>query len=104
MGFLSELAFEGGGVELIGDRLVTVVLSASSMTRHALHDHIWQHRWQYTFSFLRVWRWWLERDVPDAERLCGMAERRLALCSLMLGGDGARLRPSNYIQGRARVR
>jgi hypothetical protein len=25
-----------------------------------------------------------------------MAERRLALCSLMLGGDGARFHPSSY--------
>ena len=54
VGFLSELAFAGGGVELIGDRLVTLVLSTSSMTRRALRDHVWQHRWQYTFSFLRV--------------------------------------------------
>lgn len=96
VGFLSELAFEGGGVELIGDRLVTGVLSSSSMTRRALHDHVWQFRWQYTFCSLRVWRRWLEQDVPDADRLCGLAERRLALCSLMLGGFGARLRPSYY--------
>lgn len=96
VGFLSELAFEGDGVELIPERLVTLVLSTSSMTRRALRDHVWQHRWQYTFSLLRVWRWWLGQNVPDAARLCGMAERRLALCSIMLGGDGVRLRPSRY--------
>jgi succinoglycan biosynthesis protein ExoO len=96
VGFLSELAAEGGGVELVGDRLVTNVLSSSSMTRQALREHIWQHRWQYTFSFLRVWHWWVERAVPGAARLYGMADRRLALCSLMLGGFGARFRPSLY--------
>jgi glycosyltransferase involved in cell wall biosynthesis len=97
VGFLSELGAEGsGGVELIGERLVTLVLSPKSMTRRALHDHIWQHRWQYTFNFLRVWRWWAARGVADAPRLCGMAERRLALCSLMLGGFGSRFHLSLY--------
>jgi hypothetical protein len=96
VGFLSELAAAGGGVELIPERLVTLVLSTSSMTRRALREHIWQHRWQYTFNLLRVWRWWRERDVPGAARICEMAERRLALCSLMLGGEGARFRPSTY--------
>jgi hypothetical protein len=96
VGFLSELAAKGTGVELIGERLVTLVLSSSSMTRRALREHIWLHRWQYTFNFLRVWRWWAARGVPDARRLCGMAERRLALCSLMLGGFGDRFRPALY--------
>lgn len=96
VGFLSELAFEGGGVELVGDRLVTLVLSTSSMTRQALREHVWQHRWQYTYCFLRVWRQWLSQRVPDAARICAMAERRLALCSLMLGGYGVRFRPSTY--------
>jgi glycosyltransferase involved in cell wall biosynthesis len=96
VGFLSELAAEGGGVELIGERLVTLVLSSSSMTRHALREHIWQHRWQYTFTFLRVWGWWVARGVPDATRIRDMAERRLALCSLMLGGFGLRFRPALY--------
>jgi glycosyltransferase involved in cell wall biosynthesis len=96
VGFLSELAAEGGGVELVGERLVTLVLSSTSMTRRALRDHIWQHRWQYTFNLLRVWRWWAARGVADASRLCGLAERRLALCSLMLGGFGSRFRPSLY--------
>ena len=55
-------------------------------------------RWQYTFNQLRVWRWWDERDMPGARRLRRMAERRLALCSLMLGGHGERLRPANYLR------
>jgi glycosyltransferase involved in cell wall biosynthesis len=96
VGFLSELAAEGPGVELIGERLVTLVLSSGSMTRQALREHIWLHRWQYTYNFLRVWRWWESRGVPDATRLCEMAERRLALCSLMLGGFGDRSRLRLY--------
>ena len=96
VGFLSELAAEGEGAVLVGDRLVTNVLSSSSMTRQALREHVWQHRWQYTFSLLRVWRWWRERGVQGADRLCAMAERRLTLCSLMLGGDGVRWRPTAY--------
>jgi glycosyltransferase involved in cell wall biosynthesis len=96
VGFLSDLAGVGRGVVLIGDRLVTNVLSSSSMTRHALREHVWQHRWQYTFNQLRVWRWWHTDAVEDADRLCAMAERRIDLCSLMLGGDGSRRRPSSY--------
>jgi len=96
VGYLSELAAEGDGVVLVGDRLVTNVLSSSSMTRYALREHVWQHRWQYTFSLFRVWRWWRERGVPGADRLCELAERRLTLCSLMLGGDGSRWRPTSY--------
>jgi glycosyltransferase involved in cell wall biosynthesis len=96
VGFLSELAAEGTGVELIGERLVTLVLSSSSMTRQALREHIWLHRWQYTYNFLRVWRWWEARGVQDARRLARMAERRLALCSLVLGGFGDRFRPRLY--------
>ncbi|HUG63716.1 MAG TPA: glycosyltransferase family 2 protein [Gaiellaceae bacterium] len=96
VGFLSDLAAAGSGVELIGNRLVTLVMSASSMTNTALREHLWQLRWQYTFSFLRVWRWWVDRSLPGARRVCGMAERRLALCSLMLGGHRARLTPATY--------
>ncbi|MGH3133757.1 MAG: glycosyltransferase family 2 protein [Gaiellaceae bacterium] len=96
VGFLSELAMEGGGVELLGERLVTLVDSGSSMTRRGTREHLWQMRWQYTYSFLRVWRWWLERGVPDSGRIVGMAERRLALCSIMLGGVEHRVRPANY--------
>lgn len=98
VGYLSELAQAGGGVELLGERLVTLVDSGSSMTRRGTHEHIWQMRWQYTFNQLRVWRWWAENGVPGAERLRTMGERRLALCSLMLGGARARLDPRNYIK------
>ncbi len=83
-GFLSELAAEGGGVELIGERLVRLVLSGGSMTRDALASRLWQMRWQYTFNQFRVWGWWRERGVPGASRLEAMAGRRLALCELML--------------------
>lgn len=101
VGYLSELALAGGGVELLGEHLVTLVDSGSSMTRRGTREHVWQMRWQYTFNQLRVWRWWAERGVPGAERLRQMGERRLALCSLMLGGRRDRLRPSNYVRGLA---
>ena len=96
VGFLSELAMAGEGVELTGERLVTLVDSSSSMTRQGTREHIWQMRWQYTYAFGRVWRWWSDRGIPDAERILAMADRRLALCSLLLGGGGVRLRPSSY--------
>jgi glycosyltransferase involved in cell wall biosynthesis len=95
VGFLSELAMEGGGVELVGERLVTLVMSTRGMTKRATDDHLWQMRWQYTYAFLRVWRWWAERGVPGSDRLVGMAERRLALCSIMLGGLRDRVSPAN---------
>lgn len=98
VGFLSELAAAGDGVELLGERLVTLVDSTSSMTRRGGHEHLWQMRWQYTYNQLRVWTWWAERGMPGASRLKAQGERRLALCSLMLGGDGARLRPTSYVQ------
>lgn len=99
VGYLSELAMAGNGVELLGEQLVTLVDSGSSMTRRGTREHVWQMRWQYTFNQLRVWRWWAERGVPGADRLRDMGERRLALCSLMLGGDGVRRRPSSYVDG-----
>lgn len=95
VGFLSELAMEGGGVELVGERLVTLVMSTRGMTKRATDDHLWQMRWQYTYAFLRVWRWWAERGIPGSERLVGMAERRLALCSMMVGGFRERTSPAN---------
>jgi hypothetical protein len=42
-----------------------------------------------------VWRWWAERGNPGSDRLVGMAERRLALCSIMVGGLRERLSPVN---------
>lgn len=98
VGYLSELAQVGGGIELLGKQLVTLVDSGSSMTRRGTREHVWQMRWQYTFNQLRVWRWWAERGVPGADRLRDMGERRLALCTLMLGGLRERLKPSNYVQ------
>jgi len=92
VGFLSELAAAGGGVEVLGERLVTLVLSGHSMSRRALATHVWQLRWQYTFNFLRVWRWWAEAGVAGADRLVAMARRRLALCDLLLPGGGRRRR------------
>jgi glycosyltransferase involved in cell wall biosynthesis len=95
VGFLSELAMEGGGVELVGERLVRLVMSERGMTNRATGNHLWQMRWQYTYAFLRVWRWWAERGDPGSDRLVGMAERRLALCSIMVGGLRERLSPVN---------
>ena len=97
VGYLSELAMAGGGAELVGERLVTLVDSTSSMTREGTRDHLWQMRWQYTYAFHRVWTWWRDRGVPGAERLQRMSARRLALCSLMLGGEGDRLRPGSWL-------
>ncbi len=99
VGYLSELAHAGGGIELLGEQLVTLVDSGSSMTRRGTREHVWQMRWQYTFNQLRVWRWWTERGVPGAARLRDMGERRLALCTLMLGGVRDRLDPRNYVRG-----
>ena len=90
---------EGGGVELVGERLVTLVMSTRGMTKRATDDHLWQMRWQYTYAFLRVWRWWAERGVPGSDRLVGMAERRLALCSMMLGGLRDRVSAANLAKG-----
>ena len=92
VGFLSELAMEGDGVELVGERLVTLVDSGTSMTRRGTREHLWQMRWQYTYNFRRVWGWWRERGVPGADRLVTMADRRLALCSLLLGPARERLK------------
>jgi hypothetical protein len=86
---------EGGGVELVGKRLVTLVMSTRGMTKRATDDHLWQMRWQYTYAFLRVWRWWAERGIAGSDRLVGMAERRLALCSMMVGGLRDRVSPAN---------
>jgi glycosyltransferase involved in cell wall biosynthesis len=99
VGFLSELAMEGGGVELVGERLVRLVMSPRGMTNRATGDHLWQMRWQYTYAFLRVWRWWAERGIEGADRLVGMAERRLALCSLMVGGARERSSPGSLVKG-----
>jgi hypothetical protein len=96
VGYLSELAMEGDGVELVGERLVTLVDSSTSMTRRGTREHLWQMRWQYTYAFRRVWGLWRDRGVDGADRLVDMADRRLALCSLMLGPARERLRLGAY--------
>lgn len=97
VGYLSELAAAGNGVELLGSPLVTLVDSTMSMTRRGGRDHLWQMRWQYTFNQYRVWKLWASRGVPQAIRVADMAERRLALCSLMMGGQGVRANPKVYL-------
>lgn len=97
VGFLSELAAAGDGVEILGRRLVTLVDSSTSMTRRGGREHMWQMRWQYTYNQYRVWRWWADRGIPGAARVRDMASRRLDLCALMLGGAGNRWRPSSYV-------
>jgi glycosyltransferase involved in cell wall biosynthesis len=94
VGYLSELAFAGAGVERLGEPLVRLTDSPTSMTRLATGSHLWQMRWQYTFNQTRVWRTWEVDDVPGAGRLREMGVRRLALCTIMLrrgrGGRSAR--------------
>lgn len=103
VGFLSELAMSGGGVELIGERLTRLVLSRTSMTRAAMAQRRWQFRWQYTYNFLRVWRWWQAAGVASIRPWISVAERRLALCELFLRSAGAaRLAPDRWI-GAARA-
>jgi glycosyltransferase involved in cell wall biosynthesis len=97
VGFLSELAADGAGVELVGGRLVTLVDSSSSMTRRGGREHVWQMRWQYTFNQHRVWSWWAQAGVQGTERLRRMSRRRLALCGLILGATGDRARPRAYV-------
>ena len=91
---------EGGGVELLGDRLVTLVDSGSSMTRRGTREHLWQMRWQYTFNHRRVWGLWAAVACPGAARLAAMADRRLALCSLMLGAPPGSACVSGRVPGR----
>ncbi len=91
VGFLSELADAGSGVEVLGDKLVCAVASEASMTRDALAKRLWQFRWQYTWNLYRVWREWEERGVPGSTRLVAMARRRLDLCEALLPPPGRRV-------------
>ncbi|MEA2383966.1 MAG: succinoglycan biosynthesis protein ExoO [Solirubrobacteraceae bacterium] len=93
VGYLSELAAAGGGTERIGEPLVRLTDSETSMTRLATGSHLWQMRWQYTFNQARVWRTWEEQGVPGAGRLRAMGVRRLALCTIMLQRDARDLAP-----------
>jgi glycosyltransferase involved in cell wall biosynthesis len=93
VGYLSELAAAGGGTERIGDTLVTLTDSESSMTRLATGSHLWQMRWQYTFNQARVWRTWETQGLPGADKLRAMGVRRLALCTIMLQRNARDLAP-----------
>jgi succinoglycan biosynthesis protein ExoO len=84
VGYLSELAATGGGTERLGEPLVRLTDSETSMTRVATGSHLWQMRWQYTFNQTRVWRTWEEQGIPGARALRAMGARRLALCTIML--------------------
>jgi glycosyltransferase involved in cell wall biosynthesis len=104
VGFLSELSAAGEGVEVLPERLVTLVLSGGSMTRRALASHRWQLRWQYTYGSYRVWRWWQEAGVAGADRLVEMAGRRLALCELFLPPGRRRRSPARLARAVAAYR
>ena len=103
VGFLSELAAAGEGVELVPQRLVRLVLSGNSMTREALAVRVWQMRWQYTFNQLRVWRFWAAEGRPASSWLVRLAERRLALCELFLERGKRRITPLRVFRGLAAV-
>lgn len=69
------------------------------MTRAALAHHLWQFRWQYTYSFLRVWRGWQLRGVKEIAPWTQVAERRLALCELFLAqARQARWSPRHWLR------
>jgi glycosyltransferase involved in cell wall biosynthesis len=93
VGYLSELAAAGGGTERLGEPLVRLTDSESSMTRLATGSHLWQMRWQYTFNQARVWRTWEEQGLPGAAALRAMGVRRLALCTIMLQRNARDLAP-----------
>jgi glycosyltransferase involved in cell wall biosynthesis len=98
VGFLSEMAFAGGGVEQLGDPLVRLTDSPTSMTRLATRSHLWQMRWQYTFNQARVWRTWEAQGVRGAAALRRMGVRRLALCTIMLQRGPGRRAPRSVAQ------
>ena len=95
VGYLSELAAAGGGTERLGEPLVRLTDSESSMTRAATHEHLWQMRWQYTFNQARVWRTWEQQGLEGARELRAMGVRRLALCTIMLRRRPNDLTPRN---------
>jgi glycosyltransferase involved in cell wall biosynthesis len=95
VGFLSELAFAGGGVEQLGEPLVRLTDSPTSMTRLATRSHLWQMRWQYTFNQARVWRTWEVQGIAGATALRRMGVRRLALCTIMLRRGNGHWAPRN---------
>jgi glycosyltransferase involved in cell wall biosynthesis len=98
VGFLSELARSGGGVEILGEKLVRLVASPASMTKDALSNRLWQFRWQYTWNLFRVWSEWERDGVSGARRLREVGARRLALCELFLPHVGPRWAPARLAQ------
>jgi glycosyltransferase involved in cell wall biosynthesis len=98
VGFLSELADAGSGVEILGAKLVRLVASPASMTKDALANRLWQFRWQYTWNLFRVWSWWADRGVPGARRLQKLARRRLDLCETLLRQPRSRISPESLLR------
>jgi succinoglycan biosynthesis protein ExoO len=93
VGYLSELAAAGGGAERIGEPLVRLTDSETSLTRVATGSHLWQMRWQYTFNQARVWRTWERQGLPGAGELRAMGVRRLTLCTILLQRNARELAP-----------
>jgi glycosyltransferase involved in cell wall biosynthesis len=98
VGFLSELAESGGGVEILGEKLVRLVASPASMTRDAMSRRLWQFRWQYTWNLFRVWSAWENRGRAGARSLREFGARRLALCEAFLPGAGRRRNPAGLLR------
>lgn len=103
VGFLSELADAGSGVEILGEKLVRLVASSKSMTKDALSNRLWQFRWQYTWNLFRVWSWWADRGVPGARRLKELARRRLDLCEAILARPSYRASPESLLRSAGAV-
>ena len=103
VGFLSELAAAGSGVEILGAKLVRLVASPASMTKDAMAHRLWQFRWQYTWNLFRVWSWWDDRGVPGARRLRRLGRRRLDLCEAFLSRSPARTSPAALVRAAGAV-
>lgn len=103
VGFLSELADAGSGVEILGAKLVRLVASPASMTKDALSNRLWQFRWQYTWNLFRVWSWWADRGVPGARRLQKLGRRRLDLCETFLARPSSWTSPESLLQSAGAV-
>lgn len=103
VGFLSELADAGSGVEILGAKLVRLIASPASMTKDALSNRLWQFRWQYTWNLFRVWSWWADRGVPGARRLQKLGRRRLDLCEAFLARPRSWTSPGSLLRSAGAV-
>lgn len=103
VGFLSELADAGSGVEILGAKLVRLVASPTSMTKDALSNRLWQFRWQYTWNLFRVWSSWVDRGIPGARRLKKLGRRRLDLCEIFLRRPHSRISPESILRSAGAV-